>query len=85
MPLEKIPKEFLWDYIRGLMDGDGCITILSNRIYNPFAISFTSGNKECVEQMKTIWNIDNTISDIHGSFIIQKSGSGCIPILEKMY
>ena len=30
MPLDKIPQEFLWDYVRGMMDGDGCITLLNH-------------------------------------------------------
>ena len=44
IPLEKIPQEYLWDFIRGLMDGDGCITLLSNQKYNPYGISFVSAN-----------------------------------------
>ena len=67
------------------MDGDGCITLLSKQIYNPYGISFISGNLQCVEQMKTIWNIDNKISEIHGSYIIQKYGNGIIPILNNIY
>ena len=31
MPLDKIPNLYLWDFVRGLMDGDGCITILSKQ------------------------------------------------------
>lgn len=86
MPLEKIPNEFLWDFIRGMMDGDGCITIFSdeNRT-NPYGISFVSANKTCVEQMRAIWGINNKISELKGSYVLQKCGEGCIEILDSMY
>ena len=29
IPLDKIPEQYLWDFIRGMMDGDGCITKLT--------------------------------------------------------
>ena len=61
MPIDKIPQEFVWDFVRGLMDGDGCITLLHNTLYNPYAISFVAANIKCVEQMKTLWEVDNKI------------------------
>lgn len=36
------------------MDGDGCITRISNKKYYPYGISFISANYECVKQMKEI-------------------------------
>jgi intein-encoded DNA endonuclease-like protein len=30
MPLDKIPDKYIWDFVRGLMDGDGCITLLTH-------------------------------------------------------
>lgn len=85
MPLDKIPNKFLWDFVRGMMDGDGCITEISTRNYNPYGISFVSANKQCVEQMKNIWNVDTKISENNGAFILQKQGKGCLDILNKMY
>lgn len=85
MPLDKIPQEFLWDYVRGMMDGDGCITLLNHQQYNPYGISFVSANLECVKQMKKIWNIDNKISINNNAYILQKYGKGCLDILNKMY
>lgn len=29
-PFELIPKEYLWDFIRGFIDGDGQVTYLEN-------------------------------------------------------
>lgn len=85
MPLDKIPKEYIWDFVRGLMDGDGCISIFSNKKYNPYGISFVSANKQCVEQMKDIWEIDNAISFMNNAYIVQKNGMDCLTILNKMY
>lgn len=85
IPLDKIPQEYIWDFVRGMMDGDGCITLLNHQKYNPYGISFVSANLQCVEQMKEIWGIDNKISEIRSAYIIQKYGKGCIPILNKIY
>ena len=87
MPLDKIPQEFLWHYVRGLMDGDGCITLLTTKEYHPYGISFVSANKKCVEQMKEIWQLPPThaISENNGAFIVQKYGKDIIPILNKIY
>ena len=40
--------------MRGMMDGDGCITILKTKKYYPYGIEFTSANKTCVEQVRQI-------------------------------
>lgn len=85
IPLDKIPNDYIWDFVRGLMDGDGCITLLSNQKYNPYGISFVSANLQCVEQMKKIWNIDNKISEQNGAYLLQKYGAGVIPILNNIY
>lgn len=87
MPLGKIPDKYLWDFIRGMMDGDGCITYIKSHVYNPYGISFVSANLECVKQMKKIWELpeEHKISINNGAYILQKSGKGCLSILEKMY
>ena len=84
MPLDKIPKKFLWDFIRGMMDGDGCITKLSRQVKNPFGISFVSANLECVQQMKTLWNLpeSHAITESNGSYIVSKFGAGSLLLLD---
>lgn len=87
IPLDKIPQDFIWDFVRGMMDGDGCITIINGKRSNPYAISFVSANKKCVEQMKQLWGLpeNHAISKMNGAYIVQKSGLGCLPILNKIY
>jgi hypothetical protein len=56
-----------------MMDGDGCITFINdpNRT-NPYGISFVSANRNCVEQIKKIWDlpIHHKISENNGAFIV---------------
>ena len=41
-PFELIPKEYLWDFIRGFIDGDGQVTYLENTRQFTFAMYGTS-------------------------------------------
>lgn len=46
---QRIPKEMIHHFVRGYFDGDGCIT------KTPYSvISFTSGSKKMLEQLKEI-------------------------------
>lgn len=72
IPEDKIPKEFLIHFIRGLIDGDGCIRINNHQQIN---LSFCSGNKSCVEQFKNILNMDNKIGQDKNTFRIQVTGN----------
>lgn len=87
MPLDKIPNEFIWDFIRGMMDGDGCITLLQRQISNPYGLAFVSANLECVQQMKKLWGLpeSHAISETNGSYQIYKCGAGSLTIMNKMY
>lgn len=87
IPLDKIPKEYLWDFVRGMMDGDGSIIFLKTKKYNPYGISFVSANYNCIKQMKEIWGLpeDHAITETNGSYVISKYGKGCISILNKIY
>lgn len=53
----KIPKEFLFDYIRGYFDGDGCITQANGALH----ISFTSGSEIMLKQLQEIFYSNNII------------------------
>lgn len=53
----KIPSEFLFDYIRGYFDGDGCITQTNGYLH----LSFTSGSEAMLEQLKKIFFSNNII------------------------
>lgn len=82
MPLDKIPYEFYWDLVRGLMDADGCIHIRTNG--SPI-ITFVSANKECVEQMKKIWQTENKICFQNNAYKIAIEGQKAILILDNIY
>ena len=53
----KIPKEFLFDYIRGYFDGDGCITQTNGVLH----ISFTSGSEVMLKQLQENFYFNNII------------------------
>lgn len=85
IPLDKIPNKYIWHFVRGLMDADGCICIRKNRKYNPYTVSFVAKNKKCVEQMKQIWNVDTKVNSNNGAYTIMKEGKGAIEILNNIY
>ena len=87
IPLDKIPQEYLWDFVRGMIDGDGCITILNRKVANPFGITFISANYECTKQMREIWELPEThaISSVNGAFVVSKFGAGSLKIMDQIY
>lgn len=83
IPLDKIPDEFLMDFIRGLIDGDGCIRINNHQ---QISLSFCSGNQECVEQFKNIIGVDNKVRKDKYTYSIQITGNiKAKNILDKIY
>lgn len=46
--LPNIPQNFIWDFVRGFFDGDGCISWLQKQ--NKFTISW-AGNKTLLEEI----------------------------------
>ena len=51
-----IPKKFLPDFIRGLWDGDGCISNQKWRGYNYYRASLSSGSKKFIYELKEVLN-----------------------------
>ena len=84
IPLDKIKEEYRMDFIRGFMDADGCIHIRKNRNNAP-SLSFVSGSKKCIEQIKEILQINNSISENKGNYTISKEGKEVKAILDKIY
>lgn len=72
IPEEKIPQEFLIDFCRGLIDGDGCIRINNHQ---QISLSFCSGNKICVEQINRILGINNKVSFSSHCYRVQVTGN----------
>lgn len=83
IPEDKIPNQYIMDFIRGLVDGDGCIRINNHQ---QISLSFCSGNQQCVEQFKKIVNLNNKISQDKYTFHIQVTGNKKAKnILDKIY
>ena len=84
IPINKIPKEFYYDYIRGYMDADGCIHIRKNRNNCP-TISFSCANIQPLEWIKSVFEITNKISFINNNYFLIKEGKKVKDILDKLY
>ena len=83
MPLPLIPQEYMMDFIRGLLDGDGSVRINNHQ---QISLEFCSGNQECVEQFKTILGIENKITQDKFTFHVQVTGNiKAKAILDKIY
>lgn len=82
MPLDKIPEQYIFDYIRGLFDGDGSIYYREKQI----SLSFCSGNKTCMEQFNKTLGIDKEVKFSSGVFRIAITGNQKSKIfLDKIY
>ena len=59
--LPKIPEEYKWDYLRGLFDGDGCIS-LKDKKYKCYKFYLCSSSKSFLQDINN--NILNNIASI---------------------
>ena len=56
-----ISSEYYYDFIRGFMDGDGCISTTNKNNHKYISLSFT-GTKEMLNTLKELFKIDNQIT-----------------------
>lgn len=87
LPLENIPNEYIFDFLRGLFDADGSLSFRGQNIKHPI-LEIVVGTKECAEQIKTIFNWDTKISEFNNrsAYLVRKEGLEAIkPILNKLY
>lgn len=83
IPEDKIPNEYIMDFIRGLIDGDGCIRINNHQ---QISLEFCSGNQECIKQFKKILGIENKITQDKYTFHVQVTGNKkAKTFLDKIY
>ena len=64
-----IPEIYKYDFIRGFMDGDGCISVINRGKYKSISLSFT-GTLEMLQELKSIFNIDNKITFYRNSYAL---------------
>lgn len=83
IPTDKIPQEYIYDFVRGMMDGDGNIQIQGNK---QLSLTFCSGNEKCVYQIREIFGVNNKVSFGSGTYHIQIKGNNVAKqVLDKLY
>ena len=83
IPEDKIPKNYMMDFIRGIIDGDGCIRINNHQ---QISLSFCGGNETCVRQVRDLLGIDNKIKIDNKTYSFQVTGNiKAKNILDKIY
>lgn len=83
IPEDKIPQEYIMDFIRGIIDGDGCIRINNHQ---QISLSFCGGNETCVRQVRDLLGIDNKIKLDKQTYSFQVTGNiKAKKILDKIY
>lgn len=56
-----IPERYKYDFIRGFMDGDGCVSITNRNNHKYINLSFT-GTRKMMEALKIFFEVDNPIT-----------------------
>ncbi len=64
-----IPEKYLWSWMLGLFDGDGCIC--KDRLYNSYTFGIASGSKQFLLQLK-----DKFFKKYHCNFYNKKETNG---------
>ena len=86
--LPKIPSEFMAEFLRGYLDGDGCINIYDRK--QRLAVIFTSGSEHFLQQLSDAINstlgikIHNVFSNSR-AFQLRYSTKEAIPLLKYIY
>ena len=60
-----IPKKYLYDYIRGIIDGNGCLFVnkyfYKSKLYKYFRVTILSGSFKFLKKLKRLLNIKNKV------------------------
>lgn len=64
-----IPEIYKYDFIRGFMDGDGCISVVNRDKHKYISLSFT-GTLEMLQELKSTFNVDNKITFYRNSYAL---------------
>lgn len=57
---KNIPNEYIVDFIRGMFDGDGCLTYSDDMVYD-VVVNFTSYHKQIIDEFKLL--VDEYVLD----------------------
>ena len=80
-----ISQDFKYDFIRGFMDGDGCISVVNRGKHKYISLSFT-GTLEMLQELKLIFNVDNKITFYRNSYALHiGKASDVLRILKNIY
>ena len=80
-----IPEQYKYDFIRGFMDGDGCICLTKRGNYKYISLSFT-GTLEMLAKLKTIFDINNEITFYRNAYSLHISKTeDVLTILNNIY
>lgn len=83
IPEDKIPNEYLMDFIRGIIDGDGCVRVNNHQ---QISLSFCGGSETCVNQVRDILGITNIVGRDGNTYRFQVTGNRkAKAILDKIY
>ncbi len=86
--LPNIPTKFLAPFIRGYLDGDGCVNIYDKK--QRLTVTFTSGSKLFLEQLSRVINLivgikAHKVFNNNRAFQIKYSTKEAIPLLRYVY
>lgn len=86
--LPTVPMAFVAHFVRGYLDGDGCISIYRHK--QRLSVTFTSGSKVFLEQLGCMitkaWQIKmHNVFGNHRAFQIKYSTREAIPLLKYVY
>lgn len=80
-----IDMQFIYDFIRGFMDGDGCISICSRKNKKYINLSFT-GTLDMMTTLKNIFEVDNKITEYRHAYSLNIGKTQDVKrILTKIY
>lgn len=80
-----ISEQYKYDFIRGFMDGDGCISVTDKGEHKYISLSFT-GTLEMMQSLKEIFNVNNDIKFYRNAYCIHIGKTeDVLRILENIY
>ncbi|MDP8260952.1 MAG: LAGLIDADG family homing endonuclease [Candidatus Kappaea frigidicola] len=88
MKFPQVPIDFLSDFVRGYLDGDGCVHI--EKAKRRIKVIFTSGSKNFLQALsltlsKSCKLIHNKVFDSHRSYQLRYASAEALKLLNYLY